>query len=1431
MADSLGSRDIDLIFRAETNAAQRDVNALAKDVKRLRAELEKQNADIAKGGGSYDALAANMRELKDAQSQLANAASLLKSLNTQAASAEKAQAKVATLTAELAKLRQEQEAGGSSAGRLAQKIETKTRQIERAVARESDLTAAYKAQRAEVEKMIGPIDSFAAKFEAVARASREAAQGVAANTDAMGRTRANLAAGNFPQMAASSPVSSDTINLISQYENRVELLRQATQFLANTSDEARDSAQQHFASVVQGAAQAGANQDQLLTSLQRLNAEARDSALATKYRETAAQARAAVQDVKNFGPAANGAEVASAKLLDTIQAITRESLVATQNLDSVGGVIDNAVTVSEDKKARVSALTDALNALQQAMAGLERQASLVDGLKTQIATTQQAEATYTAARAEVLRLADEMEKAGPAGGQLAGALNKAQLEADQAGASLQRQNAKLAELQAAARKAGIDLNNLAAAESRIAAEATRASGAAGTLTQRLKGGSGSGFLGLNAYEMQNLGYQVNDIFTSLASGQKPMQVLAQQSGQIAQLFPGMWSAMAGGLPILIPLALALGGVALGLGQAAENAAQVKAVDKTLRAVGDAAGYTADGLNGAIDRLEDLGVSSADATAAVSQLARDGLDPARLTEFSEAAVVLAEELGIKVPEAAQKMTDAFSSGKDGILDLNDETQFLTEAERAQIAAMDEATQSQEIRDIAYAAFYERLVQLADQQNGPSVQAANALEGAWSNLLDVLAMDDAYRSVLGWLDNIRVGLAQTINFLAQLLKQFKAKLTPLAVAFAAGPATFLGYIASGGLGDISVSGAWEDAKKDTERDYKRKPLSGGGGGGGGAPRITGGKRGGGGGKKTKKAGGKKKKTGKSDAQRDAERAAKEAARLAKQMENDSDRLTNALDSMTSKALKAQTGGIEEQIANSGQAIDKEYAKIFDDLAEFEAKYSKTLKDGTKVSPSINGVSVADYRAQVEANKAALKTSAALGVYEDAINDALDARADKLALIEDRQLAGLLTPADALAESQKVFDQTDADLESLVNKARDFAEALAAGPEKDSFIAALDSYDAKLGQSGLDARAAAVDYLAKGEAEVNKILTQRDALIAANNALAAAGLITEQQRIEAAKDAYAAAESALTKNASVTVENEDGSLAAPAIVTLGALRAQREALQKAFDENLITPEKFAADMANLDVLEKKLSYVSDRALAVKGALVESFTSGFTTLFEGMANGLAQIALSITGVSDESVKFKDVLSAVGIAAAQFAADVLMSIGRVLMQMAVLQAVSAATGIPVSALAGGETGSGGAVGGILGSIGGFFAKMFHGGGTVGGGSGVMRTSRVTPFDAARAVASAPRYHSGTPGVGLSRDETMAVLKNGEKVLTEDQQRQEAARLKAARASGESRSTGIRQVLAIGEKQIAEAMSTASGEKVVLTVLRNNKATVKDLLA
>src|SRR5207237_9727846 len=131
------------------------------------------------------------------------------------------------------------------------------------------------------------------------------------------------------------------------------------------------------------------------------------------------------------------------------------------------------------------------------------------------------------------RLANAMKVADAPTQEMANALKAAEGNLNSAGAAFSNETTKLNALGAALTKAGVDCNNLSAAEDRLTLAAQRAAAAQQTVSAKTTG-KGS-FLGLNPNEMQNLGFQINDIVVSIASGQNPMRVFLQQGAQIGQI--------------------------------------------------------------------------------------------------------------------------------------------------------------------------------------------------------------------------------------------------------------------------------------------------------------------------------------------------------------------------------------------------------------------------------------------------------------------------------------------------------------------------------------------------------------------------------------------------------------------------------------------------------------------------------------------------------------------------------------------------------------------------------------------------------------------------------------------------------------------------------------------------------------------------------
>lgn len=134
----------------------------------------------------------------------------------------------------------------------------------------------------------------------------------------------------------------------------------------------------------------------------------------------------------------------------------------------------------------------------------------------------------------------------------------------------------------------------------------------------------------------------------------------------------------------------------------------------------------------------------------------------------------------------------------------------------------------------------------------------------------------------------------------------------------------------------------------------------------------------------------------------------------------------------------------------------------------------------------------------------------------------------------------------------------------------------------------------------------------------------------------------------------------------------------------------------------------------------------------------------------------------------------------------------------------------------------GGGGGGLFGAIAGLFGAAHTGG--IAGQPKMYR--RVDP----RVFANALRYHNG--GVaGLKPKEVPTILEEGETIRTKQQEAALQAQLKNAGAGGGTQGEiGIRNVLVVDPNFVPDAMNTAQGEKLVLSILSRNAATVRNIV-
>lgn len=275
--------------------------------------------------------------------------------------------------------------------------------------------------------------------------------------------------------------------------------------------------------------------------------------------------------------------------------------------------------------------------------------------------------------------------------------------------------------------------------------------------------------GLKPYELTNFGYQVNDVVTQIASGTSITQTLAQQGGQLLQLFPRVGSSIAAAFasgPILAGAA-ALAGVVLILKDAYDRAERLRQLGGLLElGEGLGGGNTATGLNEATEALDHYGISAENALKIVRTLMKEGFDETQIVEFGKAAQNMADVLGIDVVDAAKDMADAFNGGYESILKLGKQTDLYTSSQYAQIKALFDAGKAEEARALAAGIAMRKLDEAAQKARGPWTDAARTLGEAWETALAKFSNSGFVQSLGHVFEDMAKGVKALVGDLEEL-----------------------------------------------------------------------------------------------------------------------------------------------------------------------------------------------------------------------------------------------------------------------------------------------------------------------------------------------------------------------------------------------------------------------------------------------------------------------------------------------------------------------------------------------------------------------------------------------------------------------------------------------------------------------------------------
>lgn len=1381
-------KDVELVFKG-TDRATPTIKGVRSEVASLTSAIEQQLAAAERGEGSIDDLARSYKALQAAQgdvgeiTRLATAYEALTQKHAeQAVKAAEAAAKEAALTGQI-------EAAEAPTKRLQNERAAAARAAAAAAAKEAELAAevrragdAFEAAGGDTKRFEASQDAIRAAALETARALRDGAAALDLYKDAQASGAAGRAAqdeaSRFGAMAATSGLPQEQIAFISGLENRIEMLTAAMrENEASAAAMNREIANKAAMDAQQRIRAMAAAMDEAENAARRLEA-------ATAFKSQAASIEANAREIERFGAQADTASVSSTRFADTIQAIIAPTSAAARTLDGVNEVIARSESILDGTKRRLSEYHEEMNSLNTAMAGISDMARSIDAFRAQEAAVASAKQEFEAIQAKVIAAAQAIKAADEPTEAMSRDLVKLEASLEKAGTTLQRESTRLKTLEASLESANIDVRALASAEDELTAAAKRAAEAQAALEEKT-GGKGN-FLGLNPMELQNIGYQINDIMVSLASGQNPFTVLMQQGAQIGQIIPGAFTAILRFLPQIAVLAAVLFTVGGAIQEVADQAERLKMGGSIVAQLGgDTTNVTAQQFAALAKELEGVEVEAADARAALVSLGADGLDAGQMQQYIETAKDVAKVTGVDMTQALEDVRSHFQGGMSDIEELDSATGFLDETTRSHIETLFEQGRADEARAEALRAYAQKMDEVASASDGPWKRAIDNLSSSWSNFLSWLGNTRPFQAVISYMNDVAVGA----NYIAARLN---GKSHEEAGREAVGQVPRSTQTQPGdpnrrtNAGRAAIREAEEElaATKASTAEQKRavagrkamnKAIADGATNRE-AERVAAlamqsfdieeGRR------QDKKDAAAGKRAAAAERRREAQAraAARRAAAEARAIASAEEQLQRQLETLDAAVANKQEDNLEHRLS----AIDSQYERLFRSIDAYAAKTGGRGMIGDKT--------IEQARAHVKLQQDALKNYETMEFRERQLQNLLSEREDRLERIDDQVARGLMSPAEGLEQSRGVIDETAVKIAAMATSAITFAEALRGAvpsPQLDAFIAKMQTalQNNSGGQNVRAMQTRTIQAIETAEQGLNSIIERRNALVQHENALVELGLQTRAQAMKNVEGHY----------------NNTATLIRDHIQKIRTLAA-------AYGTE-VTPEMelyFKTLEARLEAADVEATHVDMRFNQLKTSIDQLLTSNIIGFIDAVAQSFAKLA---TGKGD----VLDFFASIGLAFLDMIAKTLQGIAMLILQMIILDTVEKFTGIPVKAL--------------LQLYGG--AGVFHDGGVAGQSGG--RSRNLSPL----IFANAPRYHGG--GVaGLAPDEVAAVLRKNEEVLTEDDPRH---RFNGGLSGGSGEGPrAIRNMLLIGDDEIAGAMAGAAGEDVVMTHLRSNRAAVKQML-
>lgn len=235
---------------------------------------------------------------------------------------------------------------------------------------------------------------------------------------------------------------------------------------------------------------------------------------------------------------------------------------------------------------------------------------------------------------------------------------------------------------------------------------------------------------LSEQQKLQVGYQLTDFFTQIASGQNAMIAFIQQGGQLKDTMGGVGNAIRAVASVLTPFKLGLGAVAAFFGTIAYAAYKA---DEELDKFNSTIALTGNYSRVTLAEFQSLSREMAMASGSSIKNAKDALQEliasGKFTEESISAVqravlAFARASGISGAEAAKELQAGLSGSASDAKALNDKMNFLTIEQYKYIESLERSGKRQEAaKEVAMA---------LTKQLELQAREVGKLEGAWKNL---------------------------------------------------------------------------------------------------------------------------------------------------------------------------------------------------------------------------------------------------------------------------------------------------------------------------------------------------------------------------------------------------------------------------------------------------------------------------------------------------------------------------------------------------------------------------------------------------------------------------------------------------------------------------------------------------------------------------